>query len=250
MPAFDVNNEKVIALSANLERLNRSAFPSAVRNTLNRAAFEMKKQVPKSAAKKFTTRQKTFFKRFSATKKAEGFNVNKMVATTGIDSKESKELAQNLGSQELGGMVSAKKLVPHDDARISKSPNKKVLQLFWTNKVKAHDATRAFKGKKGPRGTKFMAAVMSTAKSGKKHMILKTGKMGMLYHLTSVSKNAKSNKVSFKIKKLYSVRDNKSHKVKRSGFMKDSSRIVSKRIDEYFIENAEFQFNKELKKRK
>lgn len=247
MPVFDVNNDEVINLTAKLERLHRSAFPSAVRNTLNRAAFETKKNVPKVAATKFTTRQKTFFKRFSTVDKASGFNVNNMVATVGIDSRQNRELAENLASQEFGEMVKGKKLIPHDDARVSKSQSKRVSSRNYLNKVKVHDATRAFKGHRGTRNSKFVAAVMSTAKSGKRHMYLKSGNKGMVYEVTSVSRNIKSKKLNFKIKKLYSVRSNKTHSVKATGFMLKSAKLASKDMNKYFKENAEFQFKKHLK---
>ncbi|AGH07778.1 hypothetical protein CEPG_00030 [Cellulophaga phage phiSM] len=61
MATFNINNKEVISLTAKLERLNKSALPSAVRNTLNRAAFETKKNIPLVAASVFTTRQKSFF---------------------------------------------------------------------------------------------------------------------------------------------------------------------------------------------
>ena len=248
MAVLNVNNSEVIGLTAKLERLNKSAFPSAVRNTLNRAAFETKKQVPKSAQKVFTTRQKTFFSRFTVVDKADGFDVNKMVSTVGIDASGKRQLAENLESQEFGGMVNGKKLVPHDDARVSKSQNKRVAAQNRLNKINIHDGTRAFKGHKGTRKSKFVAAVMSTAKSGKKHMMIKTGTTGMVYEVTSINQNIKTKKVNFKIKKLYSVRNKKSHNVKSHHFMRDSALIISKNLEDYYYENAEFQFKKALKK--
>lgn len=249
MPIFDVNNDEAIKLSARLERLHKSAFPSAVRNTLNRAAFETKKNIPKVAASKFVTRQKTFFKRFSTVDKSKGFDVDKMVSTVGIDSRLNKELAENLESQEFGGIVRGKKLIPHDESRIGKRQDKRVSSRNYLNKVKIHNATRSFKRAKGTRGSKFVAAVMSTAKRGKKHMRLDSGTRGIVYEVTSVKSNIRSKKPSFKIKKLYSVRSNKSHSVKSTGFMLKSATLASRNMNQYFKENAEFQFEKQLKRR-
>jgi hypothetical protein len=248
MRVFDVNNDAVIQLSANLERMHKSAFPSAIRNTLNNAAFETKKNVPLIAAGKFITRQKSFFKKFTTVDKAGGWDVNKMVATVGIDSRQNREVAENLESQEFGGMVRGKKLIPHDDSRVSKSQSKRVSSRNHLNKVKVHDATRAFKAHRGTRGSKFVAAVMSTAKSGKKHMMLKTGNKGMVYEVTSISRNIKTKKLKFKVKKLYSVRNTKTHSVKATGFMKKSANLASKEMNRFFKENAEFQFKKQLKR--
>lgn len=249
MPIFDVNNDGVIQYTAKLEELSKSAFPSAVRNTLNKAAFETKKQIPKSAEKVFVTRHKPFFKNFSIVEKASGSNVEKMASTVGINASKNRELAENLESQEFGGMVSGKKLIPHDDARNSKSQKKRVSAPNRLNKVDIHDATRAFKSHRGTRKSKFVAAVMSTAKSGKKHMMIKSGTNGMVYEVTGISQNVKTKKVNFKIKKLYSVRSVKSHNVKAHGFMKDSAKVVSKNIEQYYFENAEYQFTKILNQR-
>ena len=247
MPTFNVNNSESIILTAKLEKLHKSAFPSAVRNTLNNAAFETKKNVPIIAAQKFITRQKTFFKRFTVVDKADGFNVNKMKSTVGIDSRQNRELAQNLESQEFGGMVKGKKLIPHDDARVGKSQSKRVSSKNYLPKVKIHNATKAYKAHRGTRNSKFVAAIMSTAKSGKKHMSLSTSGNGIVYEVTAISKNIKSKKINFKIKKLYTVRSTRTHSVKASGFMKKSSNLAAKEIDVFFKKNAEFQFNKHLK---
>ena len=249
MPIFDVNNNGVIQYTAKLEKLSKSAFPNAVRNTLNKAAFETKKQIPKTAEKVFTTRHKPFFKNFSIVEKASGFNVEKMASVVGINASKNRELAENLEAQEFGGMVNGKKLIPHDEARNSKSQNKRVAAQNRLNKVNIHDATRAFKAHKGTRKSKFVAAVMSTAKSGKKHMMIKSGTNGMVYEVTGISQNVKSKKVNFKVKKLYSVRSVKTHNVKSHGFMSASAKVISKNLEQYYYDNAEYQFTKVLKQK-
>lgn len=249
MAVLNVNNDEVIALTSKLERLHKSAFPSAVRNTLNNAAFETKKNIPLVARTKFTTRQRTFFKRMSVVDKAQGFNIDNMVATVGIDSSKNPVLAENLESQEYGGMVKAKKLIPHDDARVSKSQNKRVSAKNNLNKVRAHDATPAFRRHRGTRRSKFVASVMSTAKSGKSHMLLKTTTRGTIYEVKNVSSNRKTGGLKFKIKKLYSIREKRNHTVKGQFFVNKSASMASKRIEEFYIDNAEFQFKKALRKR-
>lgn len=244
---FDVNTDSAIQLSAKLEKLHRSAFPSAVRNTLNNAAFDTKKNIPKVSKKIFITRQSAFFKRFSTVRKANGFNINNMVSTVGINSTIDKQVSDNLVSQEFGGKVNGKKLVPHDNSRVGRSLKKRVSKNNRFNKVKIHDASRAFRSAKGSRGSKFIAAVMSTAKSGKPHMMIKSGGKGMVYELKSVSQSRKTRKVNFKIKKLYSVRSNNSHNVKSTKFMTRSANIAARKMDSFYKNNAEFQFKKFLK---
>lgn len=247
MAIIDLNNENIVAFTAKLERLNRSAFPSAVRNTLNQAAFETKKELPGVAATKFITREKSFFRRFSLVEKAKGWDVNSMKAIAGINAAIDKELAINLEAQEFGGLVRGKKLIPHDEARTSKSQLKKVSRKNYLNRVHIHDATKAFKAHRGTRGSKFIAAVMSTVKRGKKHMLLKTGQKGMVYEVTGVSQNIKNKTFKFKIKKLYSVRNNKTHRVQGQRFVTKSSSIAAQQMPRFYKKQAEFQFKKALK---
>lgn len=242
MGVIDVNNDAVIGLTAKLESLHRSAFPSAVRNTLNNAAFETKKLVPKVASQKFITRNKSFFKAFTVVDKAVGFNINNMKSTTGIDSSKGSRIADGLVAQENGGNVKSGKLIAHDDARVSKSKSKKVSGRNKHNKVNYHDATSAFKAHRGTRKSKFVAAVHSASKSGKNHMMLKTGSRGMVYQISGV-KGSK-----FKVKKLYSVRNTKKSRVQGVGFMKKSGQLASKKIHQFYKDNAEFQFKKALRK--
>lgn len=247
MPVLDINSEKNIKYTAKLERLHRSALPSAIRNTLNNAAFETKKILPRIADEKFIIRQAAFFRRFSIVEKANGFNIERMKSTVGINSSTDREIANNLVSQEFGGMVRAKKLIPHDDSRVSKSNNKRVRKDNRLNKVNVHNGTGAFKRHRGTRKSKFIAAVMGTAKSGKGYMMLRNGSKGMIYKISNVSQNRRNGKIKFKATKLYSVRSKKTHQVKGRFFMRDSAMTQIKKIPKYFKNNAEFQFRKDLK---
>jgi len=247
MASFNINNDSAIELAAKLERVHRSALPSAVRNTLNNAAFETKKNIPLVASEKFITRQKTFFKRFSTVDKAKGFDVNRMIATAGIDGSKNLQLAINLESQEFGGKVLGNKLIPHDHSRTSRSQAKRVSSRNYLNKVNVHRANRAYRSHKGTRNSKFVAAIMSTAKSGKRHMMLSSSNKGMVYEVSSISQNRRNRKVNFKIKKLYSVRRNRTHNVRATGFVQKSANLASKKLDLFFVNNAEFQIKKHLK---
>ena len=101
MASFDVNTDGAIQLTAKLEKLHRSAFPVAVRGTLNDAAFKTKSLVPKVARSKFTTRQKSFFRAFSTVDKATGFDLRNMKATAGINSAKGSEVAEGLDTRDV-----------------------------------------------------------------------------------------------------------------------------------------------------
>jgi len=251
MAFLDVNNDANIKLTAKLEKLHRSAFPSAVRNTINQVAFDAKSKVPKVSAQKFVTRNKTFFKAFTTVKKAQGFNVQKMKSVMGVNSRKKtamgggSRVAEGLEKQETGGTIKGRKLVAHPHARTSKSNSKRISARNRFNRVNYHDGTGAFRAHIGSRNSKFVAAVMGMAKSGKSHLLLRTGSRGMIYQVTGVNRT-KRGKVKFRVKKLYSYRNTRSSRVRKTGFMKASSELAYRNIDDIYTEKAHFQFQKYL----
>lgn len=251
MPTLNVNNKEVIKHTARLEKLHRSAFPSAVRGTLNTMAFNDKQMIPKVAKKKFITRSPNFFKAFTTVQKAQGWSVNKMHSITGINANKGSKVAKGLEAQEHGGTLKGRKLLTHQDSRVSKNRNKKVsTRARFDRRGGMHDATRALKSHNGSRSSKFVAAVMSTAKAGKTDMLLrsKTNRNGIVYEVKNVSQNIKTRKVKFRIKKLYTYRDNPNTKVAPTRFMSDSAKIIHKQVYNIYKKEAEFQFKKALKR--
>ena len=109
MPTFNVNNDAAISLKANLERLNKSAFPSAVRNTLNSATFDMKrKTVLQSARKNFNAvKEPKLLRNSLLVDKATGFDVNKMESTIGLVKLNGnlEAYVSGLEKQEKGGVI-------------------------------------------------------------------------------------------------------------------------------------------------
>lgn len=239
-----IDADELIRYTVKLEKFNKSALPSAVRNTLNNAAFETKNEIPIQGSKRFITRNKGFLRAFSTVDKASGFNLNSMVATTGIDAKKGERVAQGLVAQEFGGAVNTSRLVPHDDARTSKSHQKRLRKKNWLKKVNAHNATPAMRAHKGSRNSKFVAAVMSTAKRGKKYMILESQGRGMLYEIKSLKSSRSTGKLNFKLEKLFSLKRSSEANVSGKGFIMASKNNAMKKLPEFYKKNAEFQLNK------
>lgn len=132
---LDVNIDGAIQLTARLERLNRSAFPVAVRSTLNDMAFEAKKNIPNQANQKFTIRQENLFKRFSGVKKATGYDLNNMKASVGLIDNGKPKLVKGLAMQETGGNLRGRKLIAHDMAREGEVKQKKIIAKFHFKKT-------------------------------------------------------------------------------------------------------------------
>lgn len=242
---LDVNDS--IEFTAKLERLHRSAFPSAVRNTLNNAAFDFKKTVPQVGGSKFITRSKPFLRVFTTVKKAEGFNIKSMQSTAGLDASKDPETAANLAAHETGQTVKGRKLFAHDNARISKSKQKRVSRPNYMNKIEVHNANKAYRANKGTRNSKFVAAIYSTVRSSKRYMQLDDGVRGTVYEVRGQVQSRTGGNVRFKIKKLYNYRANPNYKARKNKFLSKTGDIVSTRIPKFYQKNAEFQFKKFLK---
>lgn len=216
---LDVNTDSAIQLTAKLEKLHRSAFPSAVRNTLNDVAFETKKLIPKKAEGKFTIRQNNLFSSFTKVEKANGWNVNSMVSKIGIDGSKPKgeKVAKGLEVQETGGNLKGRKLTPHNMGRISGSYGKKLkfqkrfdkISSIGTSKIRVK-GSKYFRIDKGSKGTVF-------------------------------------EKVGKRITPIYNYRSNPITKLKKQPFIEPSAKESIKQMELIYKKNAEFQFKKHLK---
>lgn len=210
---LDVNTDATIQLTAKLEKLHRSAFPSAVRNTLNQTAFLAKKEVPNQANKNFTVRQKNLFTRFVLVEKAKGFDVKNMSSRFGIDASTKSKLAEGLEKQEKGGIIKNRRVIAHDKARVSGSAKKKVRQANYLTKV-------ANVSKKGRR-------------TKSKYIMIKKGDKGTIFE----TKNGR-------LSPIYNIRNTDTSKVDKKPFMQPSAEMASKKMPEIYRKQAEFQFKK------
>ena len=213
---LDVNTDASIQLTAKLEKLHRSAFPSAVRNTLNDVAFETKSLIPKKAEGKFTIRQKNLFKRMSLVNKATGWNINNMISKVGIDGTKGS-LSDGLEKQETGGNLKGRKLTPHNMGRISSSYEKKLKVKNQFSKI----------GKIG------------TAKKrvkGSKYFRIDKGSKGTIFE-----------KKGKKIIPIFNYRSNPVTNLKKQPFIEPSAKDAIKKMESLYQKNAEFQFKKYLK---
>ncbi len=244
MAVFDVNMDKVVGLTAKLERLHKSAFPVAVRSTLNDAAFDTKRNVPKVAAQKFTTRQKSFFRAFSIVDKATGWNVNNMKSVTGINAKKGNKVAEGLERQEFGGTLNTRKLLPMNSARISGSQSKRVQRnKQFRNLGNTMRAKGRLRG--GTKQSRFIAAVMKAKSENNQNVIISNGDHGTLYRIRN-SRRLKNGNTKLRLTPLYHYRESDQTKLDRSPFMAPSARMASKKMNDFYKKRAEQQFQRLL----
>jgi len=247
MPIFDVNNDAVIKLTADLEKIHRSAFPSAVRNTLNEAAFGMKRQsIPNSFKKNFKPKSGTmpYVKSLIRIERANGFDVNKMAALVGFldpSSSSDKRFVEGLVKQEGGGVID-------DGLRYLKGARgNRVRGKVRTENF--YDKTKVISGRSkrnGTRKSKFVARAYQAMKTGKP-MFMNSMKGNFLVKVNSVSSNVSSKKMKFNFTFIAMDRKTKKTNLKKTNFVREAGIIQSAKMNDIYQRQAEYQFKKYLK---
>jgi len=245
---LEVNTKGLDQLGNTLQKINKAAFPSAVRNTLNDAAFEMKKnQIIKSAKKNFKgLKSQTFFKKNTGVDKASGFAVNKMRATIGFlnaGDASVRRAIEGLEKQEIGGVID-------DGLRYLKYSRGNRIRGF-VQKKNYYDPQKVVSGRNRKRGgtlkSKFVARVFRARKENKP-MFFNTMKGNFLVTVKSLSSDMKSKKLDIKFNFVMMSRRVKASKIKSTHFNEEAAEATKKMLPELYRKNAEYQFKKYTKK--
>lgn len=120
---LNVNTDALVQYTAKLERINKSALPVAVRQTLTKAAYDVKTDTMPSESDVFIHRKPTFFKANSKVVAAKGFDVEHMEATVGFIPKEDTldSSVNDLEQQEHGGVIKGRSFIPLPLNRVGNS---------------------------------------------------------------------------------------------------------------------------------
>lgn len=242
---FDVNTAGIIHLTDRLERLNRSAFPSAVRSTLSDAAFEMKqKNILESAKRNLTVRNKTVFKKFTGVERAKfNRNIESMQATVGFvpkDGVKGSKVPDGMEANEVGG-VDTKGWMYNNDSRISKDKTRLVRRNSRYKKSNILNVRRA-RSIATKKALDFFGYAYESFNQ-KKAFHLRTKKGLVLAQATSF-KDDSSGIPSVKLEFLMRSRKDFNAKAKATHFVKEGAIKTQKQIEGFYQKNAEFQFQK------
>lgn len=243
---LDVNTNAAISLTAKLERLGKSGFPSAVRNTLNDSGFDMKRNtLLKSAKENFPgLKSPTFFKKYTGVNKAQGFNVRTMKAVVGFLNASDptvRRAIEGMEKQEFGGII--------DDGL-------RYLKFSRGNRIKGkvqaknyYDKSKVISGKSKRKGTiksKFVARMYRAYKENKP-FFMNTSKGNFLVTVKSLSSSRESGKLDIKLNFLMMDRRIKKSKIRRTNFNREAAELTVPKMDAFYKKNAEYQFKKYLK---
>lgn len=256
---FNINSNEVVKHTARLEKLHRSALPVAIRETLNNAAFDVKKNTMPKTAKEFKKRQPNFFKANSKVEKANGFDTKSMKAVVGFfeNNLVGKNYAvKDLEQQENGGTINHKSFIAQKQARKN---GKMVMvnyrmnsfrgkQFIKPSSVSVNGKTKERIQIKSLKQQFIRAAIYAETKFGKDAYVLggrNTNGNRTLSKILSIRKG----RYGLEINRtpLYSVKKGRFVAVKATNFMKRASLETGLSINSFFAENARKQFIKYAK---
>lgn len=239
---ININSDAVVQHTNRLERMHRSALPIAIRDTLNNAAFDVKQNtMPAKASTDFKNRQKNFFKANSRVDKADGFNIASMKSTVGFVEGGLKGgnnyAVKDLEQQEHGGKIDKKGFIPTLLARAGGNNMGLVKANARLSKIR-----NIIKAKNSPGKNKKERFVIAAAVAGKGGFVLSGN---ILFRIdTAPRSNIRSGATKFKSTAVYSFKKGRSVNVRPTHFMEEASEQTQRKMDNFFIKNAERQINR------
>lgn len=238
-----VNTDSLVGMQKKLQELNRSAFPVAIRNTLNNSAFDVKQNtLTKSAQKNFPhLKQKRFFKAFSGVEKATGFNIHKMAAKVGMldmGKASARNAVQNMEKQEIGGVINDG--FSYLKAARGEKQNGFVRRENYYDKNKVISGRSKVGRNRGTHKSKFVARAYKAFKEDKP-MFLNSMKGNFLVKVQRIRKTKKG-KLTIKMKLL--MKERETVNIKPTHFVEEAAVETQSKISAMYLKEGEKQINK------
>lgn len=242
----NVNSSALVKFTNRLEQMRKSDFPIAIRQTLNKAAFNVKQvTMPESTAAIFDKRNPNFFKANSKVQMAQGFDVPSMKSVVGFVSTNlqyNTKAVRELEQQEYGGTIEDRDLIPTESARTGNNatPVRPMNRLKTIgNRIKNAINVKDISGPS--RRYRFTKAAIKAGKGG--YIIAGLRRM-MLYRIESISR--KFGRTFIKQTPIYSYRQGRSVRVKQTKFMRQATLVSARRLNKFFIDEANRRFKKAM----
>jgi hypothetical protein len=239
---LNINIDAVVKFTNILEKMHKSALPVAIRQTLNDAAFDVKKNtMPQTATSKFTQRQKNFFMANSRVEVATGFDLKTMRSTVGfyenrLVNQSTNYAVKDLEKQETGGTIHGKTFIPTVFARRGKSntglvkPNARLSKIRKSNIINAKDMRGQYH-----KLTKHQQFIVAAKRAGIGGFVIYNDLLLMINGIDGKTINAAP---------LYSVKKSRSVNVSRTSFMRSASEISGRKLPHFYVKNAQKQMEK------
>ena len=261
--SFHTDAKDVAVHTARLSRLTENALPTALRNTLNATALDVKQRtMPASSKRTFVEREPNFLKANSRVDFAKGSSLSNMYSVVGIASLKNKPVArkdmavEDMDEQEIGGSIK-RSLKPLRGARTGGNNNKRILRKFSiknidsnqsNGKVGAIDPNIPISGKRSSLVSKkgrFIRGAMQAVKRGHR-LVLGAEKNNngrrIMYYVKSAKKEGKNTRL--KIVPLYTVKKGDKSHVNSTRFFLKASEQSGNRMNMNFFINADKMIRK------
>lgn len=235
---LNVDADAFVQYTNKLEKLPKTAFPNAVRETLNGLAFDVKQNtMPAESDRNFTIRQRNFFKANSRVEIARGNNVNSMESMVGfVPFGGSNQSVEDLEKQEHGGIIGGRSFIPTDFSRTGKSPERLVSRRHRLGAIKNVVRTENAKGKTPAQ--KFVKSVVHAGAGG--HVLHDD----MLFRVDRLQRAG--NNWKFKLTPVYSFKKGRNVRVSATHFMENAVNKTAKGMEQLYFKKAERQLKKYL----
>jgi hypothetical protein len=239
---FNVNTDAVVKFTNKLEKLHKSAFPVAVRVSLNSVAFDVKQRTLLKVSKfEFTNRSPNFFKANSRVEKANGFDLKSMKATIGFNhiQKNASQAVDDLEQQEHGGSIGGRSFIPLNTSRVASSQKKAVRTKNRVSEVQSIVNARKMSGSN--KKQKFMKAVAKAGVGGFVLSELKIKGHRFVWRVNSLNRTSDG---KLKLTGIFIYKKARKVDVDSQKFMQKASYLSHKRLEEFYIIEAEKQIKR------
>jgi|SRR5882762_383297 len=232
---FNINTDAAVKFTNTLEKMHRSALPSAIRATLNSAAFDVKQNtMPQQARQDFTNRAPNFFRANSKVSKADGWDVNNMQSVVGFTPGSGRAVDKAVGEleqQEYGGSIGGRGFIAMDAAR-GGAGAKPVRPGNRLSRIQ-----NLIDSKKFP-GTAKAQFIAAAKKAGKGGFVLGNTARGTVWRIDSIGRSG--------IKKtaMYSFRKGRTVRVGATHFMQTASLESANKMDDIYAKEAARQIDR------
>jgi len=243
---LNINSSAVVVFTNKLEKMHRSALPVAIREALNVAAFDVKKNTMPKEAKVFTQRNPTFFKSTSKVQPAKGFDIKSMKSIVGFmpqsGAKESGGATEDLKQQEDSGTIGHRSFIPLAGARAGGNYNRRVSNKMRLAVIKSK-IVDAKKSKARTKAGQFFSSAYHVGVGG---FVLSAwkNKHGNRLLMSIEGINRINGQTKVKYKPVYAVKSNRSVKIQATHFMRKASTESSNKIEQAYITAAEKQIQR------
>jgi hypothetical protein len=241
MSHVNVNTDALVVFTNRLQKLSATAFPNAVRKTLNETATDMKKRtLPKSAADTFEKRQPNFFKAFSRVTFAQGTDVSAMQAEVGfmeqgLKGGKDNYAVKDLEQQEFGGGIGGRSLIPVDAARVSGSRGRMVKGKNRIGTIKRILNPEDVSGRS--QKERWIKSVIHAGVGG---LVRGTYNDDIVFRVKSIAKDKGGTKA--KTEAVYHLKKGRRVRVKATKFAEKAAANAAEMMPQRYIAEAEKRF--------